>query len=422
MVQKYLSAADLLELEERQLRMFLTEIREVGEEKSDLYPEPQAFNATFMANVVLLPYTIAKITERCGDAATYGARARRVLSPVTALQLSGWPFLVTWGREMLLLEAGVPGQRSGVAYDDGSMAFADHQAADCLRFAYDATCNYRQDGRPYPSDTQALGPDYRVLAAPDAERIASQARSVDEAFAREVLGLMAAVRSLSFLMEAETRDALMVHGPYLVNAEGHQLVIFECNDLRWPLIPNFPLSGGVRWRLPGTLFPTANLAIALLLRDVQVQADRFGTLYINPLGTSNILAASLLTRGTDPYLDEGLTTIPVAEARSLRKLCDEIQEFMFLQVAEWDFRQRMETAVFHEQIWLLRVLAAAGYARSELEREQQSLFTLAERVYGRHFESIMSRKTAELPFYRKLGEFVAGRRATMFTRFAHDAT
>ena len=39
---------------------------------------------------------------------------------------------------------------------------------------------------------------------------------------------------------------------------------------------------------------------------------------------------------------------------------DAIQEWMLLQAASWDYRQHMEATVFH-------VLAAAGYARIELD-------------------------------------------------------
>lgn len=411
------SSSSLLELEQKQIHLFLTDVRPIGEEKSDLYPEPQYFNAAFMGIAVNLPHVLSRIAERCKSAAGAGARARRVLSQSTALHFSGIMFAVTWGREMLLMESGVPGQRPGVVYDDGELKFTDRDAADCLRFAIQATRHYRQDGRAYPADSRALGPDYRILSSEDAQSIAAQTRSVDEPRAGDILGLMAAVRALSFLMEAETREALMVHGPYPVGEEKQQLVIFECNDLRWPLFPHFPISGGVRWALPERPFPTANLAIALLLRDVEVRADRFGTLYIEPLGPANLVAASLLTRGSDPYCDEGLRELPLSETVSLRRLCDEIQESMFLQIAGWDYRQRLEAGVFQEETYALRLLAGAGYSLIEIEREQKILFERCARVYGRHFDEILAKPVDQLPFYRKLGAFIADPARGLFTPF-----
>lgn len=410
-----MSGNDLLMLEERQLRMFLTEVRPAGEEKSELYPEPQIWNASFIGILVSLPYVIQKILDRCGDATTYGRRAQRMLSPLTALHLSGIPFLIGWAREMLLMESGVAGQKPGVAYDDGELAFTDEDAAACLRFIYEATSNYRQDGRLYPSDTRALGSDYRILPSQEAIEIAGKCQNVDEVGARGILGFMASVRSLSFLMEADTRDALMVHGPYPAAEPGRQLIVFECNDLRWPLFPNFPMSGGVRWQLADQPFPTANLAIAFVVREAQVEADRFGTLYIEPLTPQNVVSASLWTRGSDPYIDEGLTQLPLSDVATLRKVCDDVQEFMFLQVANWTDRQKLENGIFQKEMIVLRMLAGAGYTRQELEKEQVVLSDRCQRVYGPHLEKIASRAADQSTFYKALGEFAGGNRPALFT-------
>jgi hypothetical protein len=67
---------------------------------------------------------------------------------------------------------------------------------------------------------------------------------------------------------------------------------------------------------------------------------------------------------------------------------------------------------------LLRMLAAAGHDESELLREQAVLFDRCARVYARHFESILARPTHELPFWHKLGEFMAQRTPTIFTSLA----
>jgi hypothetical protein len=415
MSEVLVSDADLLQLEDDQLYIFLTEIRALGEEKSDLYPEPQYFNAVLMGMAANYKYVLDKVAKRCGGADRYGAGARRVLSPATGLQFSVIGTIITHGREMLLLEDGVPGQRPGVVYDDGDLSLTDRDTAEILRFGYDTIRHYRQDGRVYPSDTKALGDNYRILSPADAGAIAANTTQIDQRGAQEVLRLMAAIRALSFLMEAETREGLMVHGPYSLEEPNHQLIIFECNDLRWPLFTNFPLSAGARWLLPDKPFPTANLAIALVLKDVSIQADRHGTLYIEPLSAMNVVSASLLTRGGSPYRDEGLSKIPVTEASALRRSCDEIQEYMFLQVAGWDVRQRMEAGVFQEQLVMLRILAAAGFDQRELEQEQLVLFERCARVYGPYFEAILARRSDQIPFFVKLNDFMARRIPRIFT-------
>src|ERR1700710_721223 len=89
------SDAALLQLEDDQLYIFLTEIRALGEEKSDLYPEPQYFNAVLMGMAANYRYVLGKVTHRCGGAKNYGERARRVLSPATGLQFSVIGTIVT---------------------------------------------------------------------------------------------------------------------------------------------------------------------------------------------------------------------------------------------------------------------------------------------------------------------------------------
>lgn len=413
-----MSDQDVLALEEHHLKIFLTDVRPVGEEKSELFPEPQYFSLGFMGGAVELPNATRMIVEKCGSAEAYGAGLRKILAPTSAVHLSGIPFMATWGREMILLEPDMPGKGNGVIFDDGELSLTDSQTANVLRFALTVKQTYRNDGRAYPADDRALGADYCILPIADARAIADRTTPVSPDQAADLLSLMATVRALSFLMEAETREGLMVHGPYPCLEPGHQLVVFECLDLHWSLFPNFPLPGGVRWMLPDEPFPVASLAIAMVLKDVSIKADRFGTLYIDPLGPENIVSASLLTRGTDFFIREDLSEIPLSEAKSLRRKCDEIQDFMFLQVACWDVDQRLYAGVMDEQMWFIRLLAGAGFNRAELELQQQAMFRKFEQVTRSCAASIASRKTADLPFFVKLGNFIGGQEKRLFTPFA----
>jgi hypothetical protein len=129
-----------------------------------------------------------------------------------------------------------------------------------------------------------------------------------------------------------------------------------------------------------------------------------------------------MTRGADEFRDDGLTQIDLREVRGLRNLCDDIQAAMFLQLASWDRRQRMEAGVRQEETLLLRILASAGYDRSEIEREHQLLSVRHERVWGRNFESIMSCPTEKLPFFNKIGQFARGEIEEIFTPLILTAT
>lgn len=406
---------DFLTLEEHHLRLFLTDVRPVGEEKSELYPEPQYFNTSWMAVGANGPYCVEKMLARAGSAARFGALQKRVLSRATALHFSGFPFLLMWGREMLTLEDEVPGRAPGIIFDDGVVRLTDDGVVDCLRFCDEAAKVYREDGRAYPSVEHALGADYRILTPADAQEIADRTMAVTPEQAGDTLRLMASVRAISFLMEAETREALMMHGPYPVGDEGHQLVLFECHDLRWDLLARFDIPGGAKWVMPDNAFPFGNIAIALVVKDTRISSDRFGTFYFDPLSAANVVGAALFTRGPDPMTDEGLQNIPVADARSLRLVCDDVQEALFLQIATWNLKQRMGAGVMQQQTLYLRMISAAGYAKAEVEAEQEILAARCARVADRYFDKILESPADKLPFYNKLNQWVSGNIPHLFT-------
>lgn len=412
-----LSDQDVLDREEESLRLFLTQVRPVGEEKSELYPEPQYFTLGFTGGTVVLPYLIDIIKDRAGGARQFAQQTKKILSPASAVHLSGLLFMATWGREMTLLEPSMPRGRGSSVFDEGELGLTDKDVAETMRFARLVTRYRREDGQVYPAEDRALGQDYRILPAEEANRIAAGTTPVDRDQAQALLALMASVRSLSFLMEAETREALMVHGPYPASEPSDQLIIFECSDLHWSFFPEYPLPDGARWALPPEPFPVANLAIALVVRDAMIEADRFGTLYVDPLNASNIVSASLFTRGSDFFVDAGLSEIPLSEARALSRRCDEIQEFMFLQIAMWDPLQRLAAGVFDEQAFFLRLMAGAGLGRAELEALQQTIMQRCAQVTAPIYDDVARRTTDQLPFFAKLGRFVGGEIPRLFTPF-----
>ena len=64
MGEKTPSPEELLRLEERQIGYFLRAVRQVGEKKSELYPEPQYFNLSLMSAAIRLPETTRKLIAR----------------------------------------------------------------------------------------------------------------------------------------------------------------------------------------------------------------------------------------------------------------------------------------------------------------------------------------------------------------------
>ncbi|HEU0019518.1 MAG TPA: hypothetical protein VFQ14_04420 [Thermoleophilaceae bacterium] len=406
--------ADLLALEEQQLYHFMTDVRPVGEEKSELYDEPAYFHLSWPLMLQTYPEMIAGVRS-FGTEQELGARNQRILGRATGLHMSGTAIVTTWGREMWLTMA--EGERDSdliAKVDEVTLTEAD--AADAMRFAYDWGCAYRQDGWAYPSRTSGLGADYKILPDDEAAAVADAAEGVDGDTAQEVLGLYASIRALSFLMEAETRDALMMHGPYPAG-ENRSLIFLDCSDLRWSLFAEFPIPGGQRWQLPDERFPHPNLSIAIVVEGVSFEADRFGTLYADTWTPNKVVAASLFTRGEDEWSDGELKAVPLSDVRALRHAAEEIQEQMFLQLVTWDARQRVAAGHFQKGMFMARVVSGAGADFATARGVFDLYKRLTEPYWDQWFEPIFERG-GEMPFYLKLNAFVTGESPHVLTPYS----
>ena len=407
-----LTGAELLALEERHYYYFMTDIRPVGEEKGELYPEPQYFHIAIPTMVLMFEELQRRVLART-TTAEFGQSLKRPLSRCTALHVSGTSFLAPMGRQMWLDLLGTAHESSETVVEIGDLRLTDTDMVKTLRFWYEVGSNYREDGFPYPSRERGLGTDYRILTPSDAAAIAGNATGVDEQSRKDLVNLWATVRALSFLMEAETRDALMMHGPYPLG-NGRSLVMFECNDLNWRLFPQFPLPGQ-RWEIPDKGFEAGDLAIGLVLRDVEVQADRMGTLYVTPWSADRVEAATLLTRGTDEWANDELKTLDIADAAEFARGCDEAQEMAFLQLAEWNMAQRMAGGHFQKMMFMLRVLAGAGADRAEITEFFDWSLGVTRNVWDRHFDQILNMKPEDMTFFNRMTSFVTGSSDHVFT-------
>lgn len=403
-------AESILATEEHQQRLFLTEIRPVGEEKSELYPEPQYFYTQYMTILPLLPSFFTQL-ERSVGASELGRKMRRILSPATALHASGLTFLMSWAREMWLLENGGYLAEPDVVGRIGTLEFSDRDARRLLHFFRDWVRAYRADGRTYPSDDSALGPGYRILDPQEIATALGKIELVRPAAAQQVKSLLASARALSFLMEGETREALMMHGAYETGAAGESLVFFECSDLQWTDFLKFPLPDGARWQTPDHPFPHPNLAIAMVLRNATITSDRFGTLYMEPFRPENIVGASLYTRG----VEDSLAIIDLGAAAELQRKCDEVQEAMFLQLANWDFMQRLAAGHYQSLMVLVRILRSSGAAEADVQTFLRKAFEVSAAFFAERGASIAKRSTDELPFYGRTAAFLAGEAGHLFS-------
>lgn len=384
MASTHLSAAELLALEDRQIGFFLADVRPLDRHAADLYPVPQVLHTACIALAAQLPPTIDRILARVGGPEAFALRLRRVLSHATAQDVAGAALVATWGREMARLdEPDAPGGPS------------DAGCAAVLRFCYEVARHYRADGEPHPDDAAGLGSNYRILPATEAQALAQRCQALTPDQAGEILELTRAMRALSFLLEGQTREAVMMHGPYPTGARGVQLIVVECADLA----------------------ECGSLAIAMLVRDCDIAADRFGTLHLQPWEAHNVACASLLTRGPAPLAEEELSEIPIARAAELRRRCEEQHALLSAQIAQWDRSRRLSAGIGLAHRLLCRLLTAAGYSRAELEQAQRDAQQASVPIVARHFDRNLRRADDELPFFAKVREAREGSGSRLFTPF-----
>lgn len=411
--QRASRAERLLSGEESLTTAFLTDIRPVGEEKSELFPEPAYFTLSWEVLALTHP-EVRRCIQSKMTGAEFGASLRRVLAGTSALHVSGWGFQSPWGREMWLSQTGGwrdPG--AGLVARLGDAQLTDADVADVIEFSNEVTSAYRADGQVVPSLDRGLGPDYRILDPADAAELAGQLTGVDGDRAQEMVSLWAAVRALSFLMEGETRDALMMHGPYPLDGGDRSLVVFECNDLHWSIYPRLPMPEGDPMHGPAEPLPYASLAIALVVEGVEFQADRFGTLYLDPWSRDSIVAAGLYTRGQDEWTPGPLETVDLDVARDLRRRCEDVQEEMFLQLARMSVPQRLAVGQTRQLKFSLFPLSSAGMTRAEIEAELERYAGLTRQIWDEQLETTLAAE--KLPFYARLDDYLAGRRPNLFT-------
>jgi hypothetical protein len=407
------SPAGLTSLEERLLYWFMTDIRSVGEEKSELFPEPEYFMLGWQTLALRQARAAEEIVARQGSAENFGASLRRVLAGCSALHMSGFPFMVLWGREMFLLRAGYEDPAGNVVKTVLDDSLTDADTAAVLRFAHDVLLAYRGDDLTAPSESAGLGPAWPILDPAAAAQLADSCTGLESELREKVFSLWGATRALSFLMEGETRDAIMQHGPYPVGDGGRLLLVFECNDLAWSIYPQLTLPEGARWELPTNPLPYGNLAVALIIEPTAVQADRFGTLYIDGWRPESVVAASLLTRGPDEWAPGELASLDLGDAGDLRHQSDDIQEEMFLQLASMTPNQRLGAGQTRQMKHSLIPLSAAGLTRAEIDPLIDRYNALTEAVWEQQLQDVTG--AGEMPFYGKLDEFVSGQRDTLFT-------
>ncbi len=205
----------------------------------------------------------------------------------------------------------------------------DEQICFVVDFWRRVARSYRNDGYLMPIENahrQPILPESIVKIVRD-----SLTPSSPERYAL-VRRMMATLEIYAFILHGEQRDGLFAHGPYETEDDG-VIVIREFTDLQNDYLP---------WAMTETWNLYPHLAVALRLRDVNVQFDLFGGVLIDPPDYASRVVACALLRCRE---DGSIVLIPDDEIPEITRRAAEAENELYLKAARWTQRYKIEYGI-----------------------------------------------------------------------------
>lgn len=290
------------------------------------------------------------------SAAELGERFRALRSRANALSLAGgiWMYLMgTLGREL-----------TGLPWSAGT-------AAEVLRYWQGVFVSYTALCDP-PSRPPDRGQEYRRFAVLGDAEASSLAELIVPSSGDAARACLAVCANYAWLLECESRQGTFSHGLYDAG-NGDRLLVREFVDLEGRRYP---------WT-EGSELPSAPVAIALALRDVDARFDVFGVPAVDPPSyEEHITGVAVLTEaGVEPDPEGWLQRCGDAATAAHRAL--------FRTVVGWEARDRFRAgARSYGRIWA-DVLELAGASPDEIDA---LVFDSLERFAEGHLEEHLSRE------------------------------
>jgi hypothetical protein len=265
----------------------------------------------------------------------FAEQMKVVLGKVTALDMLGSLWGLNWGRVSERLE-------HDLGYDDPM----DEPLEDYLYmfdFVERFMSVYRDDGNTYPMTNPTENPfgPLRILSETALNQVKEDITTIEDKTTREsIRSMIAFLKSLAYLLERDSREGIMTHGPYPIN-DKEQIVLIEFDDLAC----NYYWNKGLPWKKPQASVPYSNLAVALRInKEVHCEFDMFNTMYTKPEDiTDHITGAAIYTREGDEWLLGPLKSLEITEnlISEITQGTVEIHEELFLDIAEWTPKEKI---------------------------------------------------------------------------------
>lgn len=214
-----------------------------------------------------------------------------------------------------------------------------------------AAKSFRADGELQAWDAGFVVPRY----GPDivAELVDGTTPITGDASRAQLSKLNAALTSYLFLLYFDTRAGYQDTGPYPL-ADGRTLLVRDFNEMA---VSHFPWSAAI-----GADLPHANLSVAIVLEDVDVKVNDWGTTVTDPIDyMSHVVAAGCFdsTGGT-------LTPIPVTELDDLRASVKRAQKDLYRLIAGMSRAEKIDAGAY-VYFTFLRPFARIAGVEDELD-------------------------------------------------------
>jgi hypothetical protein len=219
------------------------------------------------------------------------------------------------GREQVIIDGNLEDYGDGVYDAEKTKFLFDHWK----RFSK----IYRNDGNLLVGDSNGV---ISILDRKNVNELNDELTSFDSSTKYKIMKMAAFLQSYLYLANYESRGGVFNHGPYKIDDE--MLLVREFIHLGKNTYGNIIRSK--------PSYP--NIAIAMRLKDVDLQINEVGTVFIDPVDyADNITALSLfIKKGT-------LEKIDVNHADYISRSSKENMMKLFMEIEKWD-REKKITA------------------------------------------------------------------------------
>jgi hypothetical protein len=311
-----------------------------------------------------------------------GRSAKSVNAPHDFTYLAGVCSIYHIGRVQTILDAGgTPGD----PFEE-----APEEFVGVLDWWERAARVYRNDGLLLPFQGprgRGSAGDMAMLPPAEVEQLVQMQQGVAGSDRKALSQMMGQLQLYCFLSHSEGRESIFGHGPYPLG-DGRALVVREFKELQNEYCPRVRDGrfGEARTVRPQTPIPYESVAVALVLRGVEVRFDMGGTLHADPEAYRDHIESAAIVAGHG----ERQEALDVSAAEDIADRAERAYGELFAEVIDWDERQAVEVGCYEFLNFVRTMLRQAGMEEALLPEVERAF----ERSLDRHIERVMEQSGA----------------------------